>query len=242
MFKSILFASALVLAGSACAAETAPNTLSPTETRDGWRLLWDGHSLAGWHGVKPERVNDRWTITDGILSVKKSSGEPGPGTDLVSDQKFSDFELIAEFKVTPGANSGIKTFVSTQKTGVVGLEYQIIDDALHPDAKLGKDGDRTLASLYDLYPAAKSKKAKPVGEWNIARIISRGTHVEHWLNGEKVTEYDRGSEDFRKRVAESKFKSFPNFGELAEGPLLLQDHGDEVSFRSIKLRVLPPKS
>jgi hypothetical protein len=243
MIKTLFVLSLLSLAGcsSLPPAPTAPNTLSADEQKAGWRLLWDGHSLAGWHGSKPDLVASRWQMNEGVLSVIKRDGGAA-GTDLISDASFSNFEVELEFKVTPGANSGFKTFVSVQKGGPVGLEYQMIDDALHPDAKLGKDGDRTLASLYDLYPASKSKHAKPVGEWNVARIVSRGMHMEHWLNGEKVLEYERGSADFRARVAASKFKGFPAFGELPEGPFLLQDHSDVVSFRTIKVRVLSGKN
>jgi hypothetical protein len=223
------------------AADSAPNTLSAEEQKTGWRLLWDGHSLAGWHGAKPELAASRWRIADGALSVIKRE-EGAAGADLISDETFSDFEVVLDFKVTPGANSGFKTFVSVGKGGPIGLEYQIIDDALHPDAKLGKNGDRTLASLYDLYPAAKTKRVRPVGEWNTARIVSRGQYMEHWLNGEKVLEYERGSPDFRGRVAQSKFKGFPAFGELREAPFLLQDHSDEVSFRNIKVRKLSGKN
>lgn len=119
----------------------------------------------------------------------------------------------------------------------IDLEFQILDGARHPDAKLGKDGDLTIGSLYDLIPASADKKPNPIGEWNTARIVSSGKHVEHWLNGAKVVEYHRGSPDFRKHVAESKYKGIPEFGEWADGHILLQDHGNQVSFRNIKFRV-----
>jgi hypothetical protein len=126
----------------------------------------------------------------------------------------------------------------TVSGSAIGMEFQILDDANHPDAKLGRDGDRTIGSLYDLIPAPKSKKVMPVGEWNHARILSQGQHVEFWLNGEKTVEFDRGSAAFRAAVAASKFKDIPNFGEWADGHILLQEHGSVVSFCNVKIREL----
>ena len=150
------------------------------------------------------------------------------------------FELAFEFRLTAGANSGLKYYVDTElnkaEGSAIGLEYQLLDDALHPDAKMGRGGNRTLASLYDLIAAAKTKKVNPIGEWNVGRIVSDGRHVEHWLNGEKVVEYERGSDAFRKLVAMSKYKIWPAFGERPRGPVLLQDHGNRVSFRNVKIR------
>ncbi len=127
----------------------------------------------------------------------------------------------------------------TAKGSAIGMEYQILDDAHHPDAKLGRDGDRTLGALYDLFPCDPTKPVKPIGEWNHARIISQGNHVEYWLNGAKILEYDRGSGAFRDAVAKSKFKNIPDFGEWADGHIFLQEHGSEVSFRNVKIRPLP---
>ena len=146
-----------------------------------------------------------------------------------------------DFKLTKGANSGIKYFVDTDINkgpgSSIGLEYQILDDENHPDARLGNhEGSRTLASLYDLIKVDPDKPVNPVGEWNHARIVSRDNHVEHWLNGMKVLEYERKSDSYKKLVAESKYKVWPNFGEADQGHILLQDHGDRVAFKNIKIR------
>jgi hypothetical protein len=237
-------------------SEPVPNTLTGQEKKDGWRLLWDGKTTDGWRSPKSEKFPQKgWSVDDGVLTVHENNGaESIAGGDIITRERFSSFELVADFKLTPGANSGIKYFVQpniapidkvtgqpTAAGSAIGCEFQVLDDARHPDAKLGKDGDRTIASLYDLMPASTSKKPNPIGEWNTARIVVRGKHVEHWLNGEKVLEYDRGSADFRKHVAESKFKNIPSFGEWADGHILLQEHGNEVSFRNVKLRVLSDK-
>lgn len=183
-------------------------------------------------------------MKDGILFVLKSDGhEGGVGGDIITVEEFANFELTVDFKISPGANSGIKYYVDADlnKGGgsAIGLEYQLLDDERHPDAKAGRNGNRTVASLYDLYPASATKPVNPPGEWNTARIVSRGAHVEHWLNGVKVLEYTRFTGQFRKDVAESKYKVWPGFGELREGHILLQDHGDEVYFRNIKILLLP---
>ena len=164
----------------------------------------------------------------------------------------ANFELVADFKCSPGCNSGIKIFVQpdispidkvtgkpTAKGSAIGMEFQILDDAKHPDAKRGVNGDRTIGSLYDLIPAPKGKKVLPIGEWNHARILSQGKHVEFWLNGEKTVEFERGSPEFRAAVAASKYHDIPNFGEWVDGHILLQEHGSEVSFRNVKIRELP---
>ena len=180
-------------------------------------------------------------MVDGVLTVLESGGgEAEAGGDIITVDPFSSFELKLEFKITPGANSGIKYFVDPElnkgQGSAIGLEFQILDDERHPDAKMGRDGNRTLGSLYDLIAAPEDKKINPVGEWNEARIVARGNHVEHWLNGEGVVEFERGSPEFRRLVAESKYRIWKNFGELPEGHILLQDHGNRVSFRNIKVR------
>lgn len=219
-----------------------PNTLTDEERAAGWRLLWDGLTSWGWRSAKgSEFPKQGWEMKDGVLSVLETGGaESRAGGDIVTQASYAAFELKLEFRLTPGANSGIKYYVDTElnkaEGSAIGLEYQLLDDARHPDAKAGRDGNRTLASLYDLIPAAADKRAKPIGEWNEARIVSDGRHVEHWLNGAKTLEFERGSEAFRALVAISKYKVWPAFGERPDGPILLQDHGNVVSFRNVKLR------
>ena len=227
-----------------------PNTLTEHEKRTGWRLLWDGETTNGWRSARgPEFPSGGWEIKDGTLSVLAAGGEESAnGGDIITQQKFSDFELKVEFKITEGANSGIKYFVDPELNkgpgSSIGLEYQILDDNNHPDAKLGVKGNRTLASLYDLIPASnlsvpdRGKEFRGIDTWNQARIVVRGNHVEHWLNGFKMMEYERNTQMFRALVAYSKYSVWPQFGELPQGHILLQDHGDQVSFRSIKVREL----
>lgn len=230
-----------------------PNTLTEAEKAAGWRLLWDGQTAEGWRTPRSEKFPTRgWEMTNGVLSVAPSGGgESGGGGDIISKGRYSQFELLVDFKITEGANSGVKYLVQpnlspidritgkpTAVGSAIGPEYQVLDDVRHPDAKAGRNGNRTLGSLYDLIPAAATKQPHPIGEWNTARIVVTGKHVEHWLNGAKILEYERGSEAFRKAVAESKFKNIPDFGEWPEGHILLQDHGDRVSFRNIKIRTI----
>ena len=221
----------------------AMNTLSSMEKRNGWILLFDGKTTTGWRGAYREEFPAQgWKIEGGELIVIKSDGrEARNGGDIITKEKYGNYELTLEAKLTPGANSGVKYFVTERLPkspgSAIGLEFQILDDDLHPDAKMGKSGNRTIGSLYDLIPAA-SKTPRSIGEWNQVRIISNNNKVEHWLNGSKVVEYERGSSAFRALVAESKYKNFEGFGEAPEGHLLLQDHGDEVHYRNIKLRKL----
>ena len=238
--------------GGACAA---PNTLTGREKADGWQLLWDGQTTDGWRSPKSDSFPEKsWVIKDGVLSVVSSgNAEAQAGGDIITRKRYSNFELEADFMPTYGCNSGIKIFVQpniapldprTGKTAgvgsAIGMEFQILDDDHHPDAKLGRNGDRTEGSLYDLIPAPKDKIVKPINTWNHARIISQGKHVEFWLNGRMTVEFDRGSDDFRAAVKLSKFKNIPDFGEWPDGHILLQEHGSAVSFKNIKIRILPP--
>ncbi len=243
MFSRVAGVIGIVLISSCVCAGAQTNTLTPKEMKQGWKLLFDGKSLNGWRGAYLDSLPAKgWTVRDGQLIVQQSGGgEAAFGGDLVTIDLYSSFDLTFDFKLTPGANSGVKYFVTEElpKTpgSAIGLEYQVLDDALHPDAKLGINGNRTLASLYDLIPA-HDKKPNPMGEWNHGRILVKGTQVEHWLNGKKVVAYERGGAEFLKHKAESKFKDRAGFGEAKAGHILLQDHGNEVFYRNIKIRIL----
>jgi len=220
------------------------NKLSEAEIADGWKLLFDGKTNQGWRKAYVEKFPEKgWKIENGMISVLPSGGaESQNGGDIVTIDEYSNFDLRLQAKYTTGANSGVKYFVTEAEEGntmsAIGLEFQILDDFVHPDAKLGNhEGSRTLGSLYDLIKAENKRRTK-IGEWNNIRILSNNNHVEHWLNGFKVLEYERGSELFKKIVSESKYKDWPAFGEAESGHILLQDHGDEVSFQSIKIKVL----
>ena len=222
-----------------------PNLLSPQEVKNGLRLLWDGKTTNGWRGAyKPTFPDKGWRINEGVLNVMKSAGaESTNGGDIVTTDEFKAFDLQFEFKLTEGANSGLKYFV-TEKEGnkgsAIGLEFQLLDDEKHPDAKQGVDGNRTSGSLYDLIHSAKINRGqRPIGAWNNGRVIVYPDNkVEHWVNGYKVVEYQRGSPEYLALVAKSKYAHYPSFGMAERGRILLQDHGDEVSFRSIKIKEL----
>ncbi|HOG05664.1 MAG TPA: DUF1080 domain-containing protein [Paludibacter sp.] len=222
---------------------TIANTISEREAEEGWKLLWDGKTTNGWRGAKLDKFPEKgWSIEDGILKVHKSGGgESTNGGDIVTTRPYKNFMLKVDFKITEGANSGIKYFVDTDLNkgpgSAIGCEFQILDDAKHPDAKLGVNGNRTLGSLYDLIAAPKDKPFRG-GFFNTAMVVVKGNHVEHWLNGIKIIEYERNNQMWNALVAYSKYRDWPNFGNAEEGLILLQDHGDEVWFQNIKIKEL----
>src|SRR5262245_21253283 len=220
--------------------KTPANQLTRAEKAAGWRLLFDGKTFNGWRGFHTDKTPEGWTIEDGCIKKIPAQGELGQaGDDLITTDQFSNFELSLEWKLSKGGNNGIKYLVSESLPPIgksaISFEYQVLDDDNHPDAKAGIDGNRTAGSLYDLIPAGKAKKLNPVGEFNQTRIIVKGNHIEHWLNGVKVVEFERGGDELKRHIAESKFKNTKGFGEIAKGHILLQDHGVAVWYRNIKI-------
>lgn len=250
---SIILSTALMI-GACCNAKSGvsfdiprndtPNTLTKAQQKAGWVLLWDGKTTEGWRGAKLDAFPEHgWTMSDGILAVDKGDGgESTNGGDIVTIKQYGNFLLSVDFKITPGANSGIKYFVQTDlnkgEGSAIGCEFQILDDELHPDAKLGVKGNRTLGSLYDLIRAEKQDVPFDKEGWNTAWVLVRGAHVEHWLNGVKVVEYERNTQEWNALVAYSKYRKWPNFGNFEKGHILLQDHGDKVFFRNVYLKEL----
>jgi cytochrome c len=230
----------LFMASSARAADPAgeprPNKLSSAEVKAGWKLLFDGKSTKGWRGYKAKAVPSAWVVQDGALAFDKKEG--ATGGDLLTRDQYENFELSIDWRVGEGGNSGIMYHVQETEDHPwrTGPEMQVLDNARHRD---GKNPLTSAGSCYGLYAPSKDV-TRPVGEWNQARLVVNGPAVEHWLNGEKIVSYEKGSADWDAKVAGSKFKSMPNFGESTRGHIDLQDHGDRVEFRNIKLRVLRP--
>jgi hypothetical protein len=225
-----------------------PNTLTDAERAAGWRLLFDGRTLTGWRGLGRDSVpTAHWVVVDGAIKKiasgdipRRPDGQPVAGGDLMSEATFSDFELAWEWKVTPGANSGVKYNVSQELSltlgqAAIGFEYQILDDDRHPDGNLAS---HRTGALYDLVAPNERKQLRRVGEWNRARVVLRGSHGEHWLNGEKVVEFDLGTARMDSALTASKYHPIPWFALRRAAHIVLQDHGDEVYFRNIKVRPL----
>ncbi len=214
-------------------SETKLNELTASEKADGWRLLFDGKTTQGWRSFKKETFPEKgWRVVDGVL--EKIANERGG--DVITTGEFNDFDLQWEWRIPPRANNGIKYFITEERSSAVGHEYQMIDDAV---PKLPKK--ETTASFYDVLPPSEDKPLKPPGEWNHSRVLVQGNHVEHWLNGAKVLEYELGSDELKAAIAKSKFRTVKDFGTKIKGHILLTDHRDGAFFRNIKIRELPAK-
>ena len=254
-FRSVLRLSptVCVLALVGCTAADANDAPAEAVVADAWHSLFDGASFAGWRGIESAEIPaGHWAIEDGEVRKIASSdvptaadGQPLVGGDIMTVATYSDFELTFEWKVAPGANSGIKYNVSqamsvanVPTTAALGFEYQVLDDDLHPDALNGET--RQAGALYDMIPPSAHKVLRPVGEFNEGRILFVGGHGEHWLNGVKVLEYDVGSDRFNELLAASKYAPIEGFADLRPGHIVLQDHSDDVWYRNIQIRVIEP--
>ena len=208
------------------------NSIIQAQTKIGWSSLFDGKTLKGWKNAQHDTLPEKsWSGENGELTFDPSKGH---GSDIVTTRSFKDFDLSVQFKISEGGNSGIKYFLLPNTS--LGCEFQIIDDDKHPDAKLGINGNRKTGALYDILPADGNKLYKPAGEWNTARIVVKGNHVAHWLNGLKIVDYQRDSEAFKGAILKSKFNTTPGFAAAVSSPILLQAHGDKVTFRKIKIK------
>ena len=230
---ALMIISSCIIAGE----KTQPNTLTKKQIRQGWKLLFDGKTLNGFKGATDDKVlNTCWKVEDGqIISIARDQRPGKISGSIVTKGLYSSFDFRLDYKLDPdfkggNVNSGIKYFAYPKTE--LGLEYQLYD------ADANVKGTGALAALYDIMPVTEKPEARPRGKWNTVRIVARGNHVEHWLNGKKVLEFERGSKEFRAAIAKSKFKNRDRFGEAKEGCILLQDHGGGIAFRNIKIRVL----
>ncbi len=231
-----------VLAVVVPAQAPAPaHLLTPAQMQDGWRLIFDGRTLDGWRGYRTaDAAGTRWVVANGMLCVAGNDGKDTRGQrDIMTRETYDRFELMWEWRVASAGNSGVKYFVLEDMDAAIGHEYQVIDDARHPDALIGPH--RQTAALYDVAPAS-NRPLRPAGQFNQSRIVARGKTVEHWLNGVKVLEYELESPALNAAIAKSKFKDVARFGTLQRGHLLLQDHGDAVCYRNIAVRTAPATS
>lgn len=239
--KTLLTLAALLVLPNACKAQSPPppsssnasaqNILTDAEKAAGWRLLFDGKTTAGWRNYGKQTISDGWVVRDGALT------RTGAGGDIITHDEFKNFELSIDWQIEAAGNSGIFYRASEEKDEIYwnAVEMQVLDDGGHPDASMR---DRAAGAAYDLYPAAAGH-VKPAGAWNTARLVVNGNHVEHWLNGVKLLEYELGSTDWNAKVAASKFRPHAKFGKNALGHIGLQDHGNLVAYRNIKIRTLP---
>ena len=237
------------LLGGLYESSESQNSLTPDEQSAGWRLLFDGKTFNGWRGLGYDTVpSAHWKIENGTIRKladgqvpRLPDGQPAAGGDLMTKDTFRDFELTWEWKISPAGNSGVKYNVSEEISianapnhAALGFEYQMLDDSLHEDNKVPS---HRAGALYDLIAPNASKRLKPVGEWNSSRIVFRGNHGEHWLNGTKVVDFELGTPHMDSLLAASKYKNIPGFATRRAGHIVLQDHVDEVFFRNIKIRV-----
>ena len=244
---AILAIAPLCLHGAAAAQ---PNTLTAAERSAGWKLLFDGTTLKGWRGLGYDSVPAaHWRVENGAIRKiasgnvpKMPDGQPANGGDLMTVASFADFELAFDWKVTPGANSGVKYNVSealslakASNHAALGWEYQVLDDSLNDDNKVPT---HRAGALYEMIAPNEKKRLEPVGQWNRSRLVFRGLHGEHWLNGEKILEFEMGTPQFNALFQKSKYHTIPGFADRRTGHVILQDHGDEVYFRNIKIRAL----
>ena len=232
LLVSLLWLALVSTSPTRAAAPEHPNQLTDADRKAGWRLLFDGRSTAGWKGFgKPALPAQGWIVEDGWLKHTAKGG----GGDIITTELFGDFELRWDWRVAPGANSGVKYFIDEKRGAPIGHEYQLIDDALHPDALVGPK--RQTGSLYDALPPGP-RELHPPGTVNTSAVIVRGNHVEHWLNGHRILSYELGSAEMIAAKAASKFKNEAHWGTKFATPILLQDHGDEIAFRNIRIRPL----
>lgn len=227
------FLVAVVMLPSVMFSQTI-NKLTSKEKKNGWVLLFDGVSSKGWTTTSGKPVPEGWELKNGAITAIKG----GKGGDIITVNEYSNFDLYLDYNIEPECNSGVKYFFTKYENGGnLGMEYQILDDKLAED---NKKGNHLSGSFYDVLPPIVSKKrVKDPGQWNTIRIVAKGKHVEHWLNGVKILEYERGSKVYTDAVALSKFnKTSPAFGMVEKGHILLQEHGGVVSFKNIKIKSL----
>jgi Domain of Unknown Function (DUF1080) len=236
VFGTLLWSGLLLAAVARAADDVKPNTLTPEEKKAGWKLLFDGKTTKGWRAYKGKQVPTAWTVKDGVLTFEQKEG--ASRGDIVTVDQYGSFELALDWRISEGGNSGVMYHVleSEEHPWKTGPEMQVLDNTKHKD---GKSPLTSAGACYALYPPSKDL-SRPAGEWNQARLRVDGAQVEHWLNGEKVVSYEKGSEDWNTKVAASKFKDFSKFGKASKGHIDLQDHNDKVEYRNIKLRVLKP--
>ena len=232
----ITFKSTGCFAATGSGKQAEDNSLTPAEKKAGWILLFDGKKIDQWRGFKKENVPDAWQVENGAITLVGKGGG-----DIITKNQYENYELLLDWKISEGGNSGIIYNVSEDPkyaaTYHTGPEMQVLDNDRHPDAKMGKNGNRQAGANYDMIPLA-TPAVKPVGQWNQVRLVVNKGHVEHWLNGKKVVEYQLGSPEWEELVKQSKFATMPGYGRVKKGHIALQDHGDRVWYKNIKIRQL----